>query len=74
MQTQGFEEERQAELKCGPNDLVGQVRRVAGVGPAYEVLRFVGESKAMIHVFESGEEVALKIEDILLDPITETIP
>ena len=74
MQTTGFGEERQAELASDPKELVGQVRRIAGVGPAYEVLRLVGDSKALIHVFESGEEVALKIEDIMNDPISETIP
>jgi hypothetical protein len=74
MQTAGFGEERQAALRSNPQELVGQVRRIAGIGPAYEVLRLVGESKALIHVFESVEEVALKIEDIVNDPISETIP
>ena len=74
MQTTGFGEERQDELARDPKELVGQVRRLGGIGPAYEVLLLVSESRALIHVFESGEEVALKIEDILLDPITETIP
>ena len=73
MQTGGFEEEKSAYI-ANPKSLVGEVRRIAGIGPAYEVLRLVGDSRAMIRVFESGEEVALKIEDILRDPISETIP
>ena len=74
MQTSGFGEERQQGLVHDPKELVGQVRRIAGIGPAYEVLKLVGDSRALIHVFESGEEVALKIEDIVNDPISETIP
>ncbi len=70
----GFGETEQAGLSVNPERLVGQVRRIAGVGPAYSVVRLVGTSKALIHVFQSGEEVELEVADILKDPITETIP
>jgi hypothetical protein len=74
MHTAGFGEAEQAGFVAAPSNLVGQVRRIAGVGPAYEVLKLVGDARAMIRVFESGEEVALKVADILRDPLTETIP
>ena len=74
MQTTGFGEERQDVPALDPKELVGQVRRLGEFGPAYEVLKLVEDSKALIHVFSSGEEVALKIEDIMSDPISETIP
>ena len=48
--------------------LVGQFRRIAGVGPAYEVLQIVNGTHARIQVVESGEEVDYPISDILLDP------
>ena len=48
--------------------LVGQFRRIAGIGPAYEVLRIVSETEARIMVVESGEEVDYPIADIFLDP------
>jgi hypothetical protein len=74
MTAQGFRESEQAALAVDPKSLVGQLRRIAGVGPAYSVVKLVGQSKALVHVIESGEEVELKVEDILKDPITETIP
>ena len=75
MTARGFGEQEQSGLSVADmKNLVGQVRRIAGVGPAYTVVKLVGTSKALIHVIESGEEVALKVEDILNDPITETIP
>ena len=74
MQTQGFGESPQASLGGDPKVRVGQVRRIAGIGPAYEVLKLLAGDRALIHVFESGEEVALKIEDVANDPISETIP
>ena len=74
MQNVGMREAETAYVFGDPKQLVGTVRRIAGAGPAYEVLKLVGDSKALIHVFASGEEVALKIEDIMADPITETIP
>ena len=74
MQTTGFGEGRQDGLAHDPKELVGQVRRLAGIGPAYEVVRLVGDGEALIHVFSTGEEVELTIAEILGDPITETIP
>lgn len=74
MSAQGFGEREQVGLSDSPESLVGQVRRIAGIGPAYSVVRLVGSSKALIHVFQSGEEVELEVEDIFKDPITETIP
>ncbi|MFO1172025.1 MAG: hypothetical protein U1E49_13795 [Hyphomicrobiaceae bacterium] len=75
MTAQGFGEQEQAGLPVGDAQrLVGQVRRIAAIGPAYTVVKLIGSSKALIHVIESGEEVALKVEDILKDPVTDSIP
>jgi hypothetical protein len=74
MQTAGFGEERQDGLAFDPKDLVGQVRRLSEFGPAYEVVKLVSGSRALIRVFSTGEEVELRIEDIVTDPISETIP
>ena len=64
MQNGGMKESETAYAFVDPKTLVGQVRRLSEFGPAYEVLKLVGDSKALIHVFSTGEEVALKIEDI----------
>ena len=74
MQNGGMREAETAYVFSDPKQLVGTVRRLGEFGPAYEVLKVVSDSKALIHVFSTGEEVALKIEDIMTDPISETIP
>ena len=74
MQKGGMREAETGNVFGDPKQLVGSVRRLSEFGPAYEVLKLVSDSEALIHVFSTGEGVALKIEDIMSDPISETIP
>ena len=68
MQTQGFSETPQAELDQDPKELVGTLHRIAGIGPAYEVLKILDERYALILLYETGEEEKYRIDDIRLDP------
>lgn len=56
--------------------LVGSIRRLGLVGPAYEILGPAvpgpaGEAQMRIHLFESDEEVDYAVADILNDPLED---
>ena len=56
--------------------LVGSVRRLGLVGPAYEVIGpaapgAAGEPQMRIHLFESGEDVEYEVAHILNDPVED---
>lgn len=56
--------------------LVGTIRRLGLVGPAYEVIGpaapgLDGEPQMQIHLFESDEEVDYAVADILNDPLED---
>ena len=56
--------------------LVGSIRRLGLVGPAYEILGPAepgpnGEPQMRIHLFESDEEVDYAVGDILNDPLED---
>ena len=56
------------DRRSDPQALVGSLRRIAGIGPAYEVLRIIDDRNAPILVLESGQEADYPIADVLLDP------
>ena len=49
-------------------DLVGTFRRIAGVGPVYEVVEPAGFGKVRICLVESGETVDCPVADVRDDP------
>lgn len=56
--------------------LVGSIRSLGLVGPAYEILGPSvpgpdGEPQMRIHLFESGEDVDHAVADILNDPLED---
>ena len=74
MTRQGFEEEPATfEAESGP-DIVGQFRRFGQSGPAYEIIKVDANGDTHVVVFKSGEAVVVSLEDVLLDPMAETIP
>jgi hypothetical protein len=46
----------------------GSIRRFGAAGVAYEVVRKLSPTSALIHVLETGEETPYPIADILKDP------
>ncbi len=73
MTTQGFHE-AQAGFLTGTSDFVGQVRRFGPAGPAYEVVSQAGRDMLEIEVIATGERLEYAIEDLVLDPMAETVP
>jgi hypothetical protein len=73
MTTQGFHE-AQAAFLAGASDFVGQVRRFGPAGPAYEVMGMAGQDMVEIEVIATGERLDYAVEDLVLDPLAETIP
>jgi virulence-associated protein VapD len=69
----GFKEEAALYTAASP-ELVGQFRRFGDFGPAYEVLEIAEKGEALIEVVYSGERVTLPINEIMTDPVAETIP
>jgi hypothetical protein len=54
-------------------DLLGTCHRIAGIGPAYEVIRILDDRYARISLYETGDEERYPIEDIRLDPHPDEI-
>jgi virulence-associated protein VapD len=69
----GFEEPA-VPFEFDPPQLIGQIKRIGDYGPAYEIMSVGENGMVEIEVIESGERVALPIDQILADPIAETIP
>ena len=74
MQNKGFEEEQTAYGVDDLRRLVGQVRRWGPAGPAYQVISIDDVGNAMCEVICSGEKVTCPVEEVLQDPMAETIP
>jgi hypothetical protein len=73
MQSHGFEEANAAYLS-DPRRLIGQVRRFGDAGPAYEIIALEEPARVVTEVIYSGERVICEIEEVLADPMAETIP
>ena len=75
MANKGFEETKQAayELSDAQN-LVGQFRRLGPDGPAYEIMSVDKSGDVKIEIVYSGEKVICKLDEVVGDPIAETIP
>jgi hypothetical protein len=73
MQSHVFEEANAAYLS-DPRRLIGQVRRFGDAGPAYEIIALEEPAKVVAEVIYSGERVICEIEEVLADPMAETIP
>jgi Family of unknown function (DUF5397) len=73
MTNQGFHE-AQAAFLTDPSNFVGQVRRFGPDGPAYEVVGVAGRGIVAIEVIESGERLDYALEELVLDPVAETVP
>lgn len=73
MTTQGFYE-AQAAFLTGASDFVGQVRRFGPAGPAYEVVGMDGRDMVEIEVISTGERLDYAVEDLVADPMAETVP
>jgi hypothetical protein len=69
----GFDE-AQADYRADPRKLIGQVRRFSDAGPAYEVLAVNEDGKLVTEVIYSGERVICTVQEVLDDPMAETIP
>jgi hypothetical protein len=54
--------------------VIGQIRRFGDAGPAYEIVGFEAEGKVSVEVVYSNERVQCSADEILADPIAETIP
>jgi hypothetical protein len=75
MQPRGFEEKQQASYQMDdPQKLVGQIRRLGPDGPAYEIISVDGAGNVLIEVIYSEERVMFSMQEILEDPMAETIP
>ena len=55
-------------------DLVGEFRRFGSAGPAYEITNLDNDGNVDVVVFASGERVTVRLEDVLKDPIAQTLP
>jgi hypothetical protein len=73
MQGRGFEDAR-APYPADPCKLIGQVRRCGDAGPAYEVLALHEDGRLVTEVIYSGERVICAVNEVLEDPMAETIP
>ena len=73
MTAQGFHE-AQAVFLSDAEGFVGQVRRFGSDGPAYEVLAVAGHGNVTIEVVETGEQLDYAIEELVRDPMAETVP
>lgn len=51
--------------------VIGESRRLGETGPAYEVLRFVGDDEVEIEIHETGEVVTLSLEEISQNPLAD---
>ena len=71
--TTGFHETQPA-YSADPQSLVGQFRRLGDAGPAYEVMAVHGDGSVDIEIVYSNEKVSEKLENVLNDPVAETLP
>ena len=51
-----------------PPSLVGHVRRFGPYGVLYEVVKILDDKRALIRVFDTGEETPYSLDKILADP------
>lgn len=70
----GLREEAAVYSASLASELVGQIRRCGEDGPAYEVLELLPDGELLVEVIYSEERLALPVNDVLADPIAETIP
>ena len=74
MRSGGFEEIQTAYAVDDPHHLVGQFRRFGPDGPAYEIMSVNAEGIVHVHGVYSEEEVVCRLDEVLADPLAETIP
>ena len=75
MTNKGFQETPQAGYAAtDTQSLVGQFRRLGPDGPAYEIMSVDKSGDVKIEIVYSGEEVICNLDDVIGDPIAETIP
>lgn len=70
----GFAESQAPYAAEDPYRLIGQFRRFGPDGPAYEVVSLGAEGAVHVVVVHSDEKVVCALEDVLADPLAETIP
>ena len=75
MANTGFGETKQAAYGASDaQSLVGQFRRLGPDGPAYEIMDVEKNGDVKIEIVYSNEKVTCKLDEVVGDPIAETIP
>jgi hypothetical protein len=69
----GFHED-QATYVTNPQSLVGQRRRVGGIGQVYKIMSLLDADMTMIHTEKTDEELTYPVSDALLDPLADDQP
>ena len=74
MANRGFEETQASYEAKDPRKLIGQFRRFGEAGPAYEIMAVDDKGQIHVEVVYSDEKVVCSLDEVLEDPIAETIP
>jgi hypothetical protein len=66
----GFQEGPTAYV-ANPHGLVGQRRRVGGIGQVYKIGSLHDDKNVLIHTEHTGQDVTYPIAEALLDPLAD---